>query len=627
MLRGIHKASSTWLGKALMAVVMGFLVISFAIWGIGDIFRGFGLNAVATIGGTEISIEQFRQYYNERLQQFGRQLGRPSTPEEARTLSIDRQLLGQLVAETTLDEQAKKLRLGLSDADIAKRITTDPSFRGPNGQFDQARFQQLIRQAGFTESRFIDDQRRAMLRRQIGQSVNGDIRAPSTAMAVLNQFRNEKRNIEYVTLGVAQAGEIPAPTPEELAKYFEERKALFRAPEFRKITVLSLTPGDLAKPDAVSDADAKAYYEQRKDTYGRPEEREVRQMAFPNEEDAAAARDRISKGATFDDVAKDRGMKASDTELGTVTRADIIDPAVADAAFALKSGETSAPVKGRFGIALLQVGKIEPGEEKTYEQVAAQIKTEIGSLRDKLEDERACGSTLAETAKKLGLKAITIEAVDRSGRGPDGKPVAGLPQTPNVVSAAFASDVGVDTEALQMPNGGYLYFDVTGVTPSRERSLDEVKDQVAERWRDDEIAKRLQAKADDLVGKLKAGTPFAQLASEAGLKLATAADLQRGKSGGFLPAKVVDAVFRTPKGVPASAEGDKSTERFIFRVTEIIDPTLDASSPEGKSISDTLQNSYGEDVVTEYIGRLENDFGVTVNQPAFNQVIGGGGQQ
>jgi peptidyl-prolyl cis-trans isomerase D len=234
---------------------------------------------------------------------------------------------------------------------------------------------------------------------------------------------------------------------------------------------------------------------------------------------------------------------------------------------------------------------------------------------------------LAETAKKLGLKAITIEAVDRSGRGPDGKPVAGLPQTPNVVSAAFASDVGVDTEALQIPNGGYLYFDVTGVTPSRERSLDEVKDQVAERWRDDEIAKRLQAKADDLVGKLKAGTPFAQLASEAGLKLATAADLQRGKSGGFLPAKVVDAVFRTPKGVPASAEGDKSTERFIFRVTEIIDPTLDASSPEGKSISDTLQNSFSEDVVTEYIGRLENDFGVTVNQPAFNQVIGGGGQQ
>src|SRR6516162_6485575 len=160
MLRGLHKASSTWLGKAVMAVVMGFLVISFAIWGIGDIFRGFGRNAVATIGDTEISVEQFRQFYNDRLQQLGRQLGRPITPDDARARGLDRQILGQLVAETTLDEEAKKLRLGVSEADIAKRITADPSFRGPSGQFDRNRFEQLIRQAGFTETRFVADQRR-----------------------------------------------------------------------------------------------------------------------------------------------------------------------------------------------------------------------------------------------------------------------------------------------------------------------------------------------------------------------------------------------------------------------------------------------------------------------------------
>src|SRR5690349_4157562 len=196
MLRGIHKASSTWLGKALMATVMGFLVISFAIWGIGDIFRGFGRNAVATIGGTEISIEQFRQFYNDRLQQLGRQVGRPITPDEARARGLDRQLLGQLLAETTVDEQAKKLHLGLADAEVAKRITSDPSFRGLNGQFDRTRFEQIIRQAGFTEARFIEDQRRSILRKQIAQSVTGDLRVPTAALAMLNQYQNEKRKIE-----------------------------------------------------------------------------------------------------------------------------------------------------------------------------------------------------------------------------------------------------------------------------------------------------------------------------------------------------------------------------------------------------------------------------------------------
>ncbi len=631
MLRGIHKASSTWLGRAAMAVIMGGLVVSFAIWGIGDIFRGFGLNSALKIGNTEISTEQFRQYYTDRLQQIGRQLGRPVTPDQARTLGVDRQVLGQLVAETTLNEEAKALRLGISNDEIAGRITNDPNFRGLNGQFDHSRFEQIIRQAGFTESRYVEEQRRVVLRRQIGQSIGGEFRVPVTAITALNQYQNEKRSIEYLTLGPAQVGDIPAPTPEALSKYFEERKVLFRAPEYRKLTLLSISAADLAKPDAVSDADAKNYYEQHKSNYGAPEKRELHQIVFSKPEEATAARERIAKGLSFADLAKERGLKDTDTDVGVVAKTDVIDPAVADVAFALKPGEVSAPVNGRFGSVLLQVGKIEPGNQKTYEQAAPQIKreiaenrsrTEIGNLRDKLEDERAAGSTLAETAKKLSLNSRTFEAVDRSGRGPDGKPIANLPTKPDVIAAAFASDVGVDNDPLQLGSGGYLWYDVTGITPSRERTLDEVKVQVEVHWRDDEIAKRLQAKTDDMVAKLKTGTTLAQLATESGLTVATATDLQRGKPGGFAPAKLVEAAFKTSKGAAASAAGDQETTRFAFRVTDVVEPTLDPIA--SKAIAASLQNSYADDIVGSYIARLENDFGVTINQQAVNQVIGGG---
>ena len=630
MLRGIHKATSNWFGKAVMAAVMGLLVVSFAIWGIGDIFRGFGLNSALKIGNTEISIEQFRQYYTDRLQQLGRQVGRPITPDQARATGIDRQVLSQLVAETTLDEQAKALRLGIGNDEIASRITNDPNFRGINGQFDRSRFVDIIRQSGFTEGRFVEEQRRVILRRHIALSVGGEFSVPVTAMTALNQYQNEKRAIEYLALGPAQAGDIPAPTPEVLSKFFEERKVLFRAPEYRKITLLSMSPADLAKPDAVSDADAKTYYEQHKASYGTPERRELHQIIFPNPEEAAAAHERIAKGASFADLAKERGLKDSDTDVGMVTKAEVIDPAVADAAFALKADEVSTPVQGRFGTVLLQVGKIEPGNQKTYEEVAPQIKreiaenrakTEIGNLRDKFEDERAAGATLAETAKKLGLKSRTIDAVDRSGRGPDGKPIADLPKSPDAIAAGFGSDVGVDNDPLQLPNGGYLWYDVTGITPARERTLDEVKDQVETRWRDDEIAKRLQAKTDDMLGKFKAGTTLAQLATESGLKVVTADDLQRGKPGGFAPAKLVDAAFKTIKGVPASAEGDQVTARFVFRVTDVVDPTLDPIA--SKAIATSLQNSYTDDIIGAYVTRLENDFGVTLNQQALTQVFGG----
>src|SRR6267154_6520875 len=129
MLRGLRTASSGWLGKTIMAGVVGFLVISFAIWGIGDIFRGFGRGAVASVGSTEISIEQFRTLFSERVQALGRQFRRPITPEQARAFGVDQQVLSQWMQDAALDQSASRMRLGVSDDELKRRITEEPSFR------------------------------------------------------------------------------------------------------------------------------------------------------------------------------------------------------------------------------------------------------------------------------------------------------------------------------------------------------------------------------------------------------------------------------------------------------------------------------------------------------------------
>src|SRR6201999_3654715 len=145
------KASSNWIGKAIMAVVMGVLIVSFGIWGIADIFRGFGQSTLAKVGHTEISTNEFRQTYTDRLQQIGRQFGRPLTMEQARTFGFDRQVLQQTIAEAALDEEARRLGLGQSDQETLRTVFNDPNFRGVNGSFDPARFQTMIRQLGFSE--------------------------------------------------------------------------------------------------------------------------------------------------------------------------------------------------------------------------------------------------------------------------------------------------------------------------------------------------------------------------------------------------------------------------------------------------------------------------------------------
>src|ERR1700746_2352912 len=113
MLRGLRKASSNWLGKAVMAAVMGVLVISFAIWGIGDIFRGFGRYTFAQVGATEIGSEQMRQLYRDRLQLLSRQFNRNITLDQARALGLDRTIIRQLMAEFVLGEKVGQARLAV----------------------------------------------------------------------------------------------------------------------------------------------------------------------------------------------------------------------------------------------------------------------------------------------------------------------------------------------------------------------------------------------------------------------------------------------------------------------------------------------------------------------------------
>ncbi len=629
MLRGIRTASANWLGKIVMGLVLGLIAISFAVWGIGDIFRGFGQSSLARIGGAEITVEQFRQLYTERLQQMGRQLGRPVSLDQARALGIDRQLVGQLIAEATLDQRVRALRLGISDAEMARRITADPSLRGPDGRFDRQRFEMLLRQAQTTEQRYVADQRRQMLRRQLAGTVLEGTTVPRALLEAADRYQNEQRTVEYIVLTRAQAGDIPEPTPEVLAKYYEDHKGLFRAPEYRKIVVLPLLPQERAASIEIPEADLKKAYEERRLRYVTPERRTIQQIVFKEPLEAKKASEQIAAGADFLDIAKERGLSEKDIDLGTLPQGAIIDKAVGDAAFALKENEISGPVIGRFGTMLLRVLKIEPESVRPFEEVASELKRDLAAERakaeilpiyDKIEDERSLGRLLPEAATNLKLQVRTFE-VNRQGLDPSGKPVADLPDAQRLVTSAFATDIGVENDPLQF-EGGYLWYEVSDVTPERDRPFDEVKEQVEARWREEEIATRLRAKAVQMLERLRL-SPLSELAAAEGLKVETRAEIKRGSATAPISPRALDTIFRTPKDGYGSAEGESAAELVVFRVTEIILPETDPNSEETKKLQEALNQSYAQDVFGEYLFQLQRQIGVTINENALKQVVTG----
>jgi peptidyl-prolyl cis-trans isomerase D len=628
MLRGLRQASNNWIGRILMGIVLALIAGVFVLWGIGDIFRGFGRSTVARIGSTEITVEQFRQIYNDRLQQLGRQLGRPITPDQARALRLEEQLAKQLISEGALDQRARQLRLNLSDDEIARQIMNEPAFKNTSGQFDPGRFQIYLRNSGNNEGRFAAERRRLTLRREVADMVTAEVTPPKAIGDAVNRYENEQRAIDYVVIDREKAGEVAAPTPEQIAAYFEEKKAQFRAPEYRSVVMLSVTPADIAKAADVSDADAKQYYEANKGRFGTAEKRQVEQIPFPNAEEAAVAAERLQKSEiTFAALATERGLTEKDIDLGLVTRAGLVDRPVAEAAFALPEGGTSAPVQGQFGVRLVHVSKIEPEQIKKFEEMAPEIKqaiavdrarAEISARHDKIEDERAAGSKLTEIATKLGLTARTIE-VDQSGKDPAGQPVSGLPSGVNVVANAFSSDVGVENEPLQIAGGGYVWFDVAGVTRSRERKLDEVRGAVEQRWRDDQIAERVKAKATALLDRIKTGTSFADAAAAEGLSVKTTFGLKRAGTN-MLPPQAVDAVFRAPKDGTGSANGAGPTEQVVFHLTDISVPAFNAVSFEAKRVEDAMRQSLTDDLLTQYVARLQSEFGANINMNALRTV-------
>jgi peptidyl-prolyl cis-trans isomerase D len=627
----MRASAQGWLGRLIMAVLMGVIILSFAIWGIGDIFRGFGRNDLAQVGGIEIGADTFRNAYQTELQRLQRLSRRNITNEEAHQDGLDRQVLSRLVGEATLDDQARRLGLALSDGDIKKTIVNDDNFKGMTGSFDRRMFDAFLRDEGFTEKSYMRYQSGVYLRRQIADALTAGLQLPEALLEAIFRFQMETRSVDYIVFPFSSAGPLPAPSPKELQSYFESNRQFYTVPEFRGLVVLPVTPATIAKPESVPEADARSRYEEVKnERFGSPEKRAVEQILFTSEAEAKEARAKLDSGKTFDDLLKEKNLTPKDASLGTVARSALIDKAVAEAAFSLKEGEVSLPVKAQFGTVILRAGKIMPSTIKPYADVEAEIKREIAlqraqseitRLHDAIEDQRTSGKSLTEAAESVRLEPRVISAIDAAGNDPQGAPVKDLVESTALLKAAFASDVGVDNDTLRLAGGGYEWFEVAKVEKAREKTFDEAKAELEKTWREEEAGKRLSAKTAELVKRLNGGETLAAIAAADGnLAVKHASDVRRAGSSS-LALNVVTQIFNTGVHRAGSAESEEGG-RVLFWVADSTVPPYDPQAPELTNVKADVKGGYNEDLIAQYLTKLESDVGVKLNAKAFAAATG-----
>ncbi len=627
MLNSLRNAAGTWVAKLLLLM----LVLSFAIWGItGKMMEGHGGNKVLTAGGTSVSINEFRLAYDRQANLMSQQLGQRLTRDQMKAFGLENQVLAQLVAGALLDEQARKMGLGLSKDRLAALTAEDPAFQGPDGRFNRQQFDYVLRQIGMRPDDYFANRSQVAIRQQIIEAVSDGLRAPDTFLRAVALYRGEDRTVDYVVLPKSLVEPIAAPSDEVLKAWFEDNKKNYAAPEFRKFSYVKLEPADIADEKSISDEQVREDYEKNKAHYTTPETRTIEQIVFKSPEAANAALDSIKGGATFEKIMAAEGKTEADVLLGTLAKDKIADKAVAEAAFSLAANEVSPVVQGQFGPVLLRVTEIKPEVVKPLDQVAGEIRKHLAlidanrlllEVHDNFEDARAAGDSMAEAANKTHLKLVTVDAIDRAGQRPDGTAVDSLPQPRELLQAVFQADVGADNPPLSIGAAGYVFYELEDVTPARDRTLDEVREKVVADWTKIETEKRLAEKGEELRKRLKDGTPMETLASELSQEKQTKRGLKREADDGDFGRAGVGVVFSVGQngaGLFASPTGDA---QILFKVTDVVEPAgADAHSvpEEDRKI---VARGIADDLLDELVAKLQTQYPVQINQNAITQAL------
>jgi len=627
MLDILRKAAGTWVSKLLL----GILVISFAVWGIsGTMLSGTGGSTVLTTGDTKVSVTDYRLAYDRQIQVYSQQLGQRLTREQATAIGIDGQVLAQLAAGAVLDEQARRIGLGVSRDKIAALTTEDPAFRGVSGQFDRMQFDYVLRQVGMRPEDYFRNREQVAVRQQIVEAVSDGMKAPDTFLRAVALYQGENRTIEYLTLPPSIIPPVAAPDDAVLKTWFDENKAKYAAPEYRKIAYVKLEPADISDPTAITDDQVAKDYEANKQRYTTPETRAVEQLVFASEADAKAAAEAIRGGSTFDSIVTAQGKTMADVSLGTLQKSQIADAAIADAAFSAQANQPTDVVAGAFGPVILRVTAINPEVVKPLAEVAQQIRDDLAlseanaqllDVHDRYEDARAGGSTLEEAANNLKLKVVTVEAVDRSAQAPDGTVISTLPASAELLRAAFETQANIENPSINVGSTGYVFYEVKDIIGARDRTLDEVKDKVTADWIAEESDRLFSTRVAELEKRLRDTGDIDAIATELSLTKQTKRGLRRGAEDAELGSAGVTAVFSVTQGSAGQAPTPDGVNRNLFKVTEAFEPAGAGPDSVPENNRKAFSSGMADDMLDQLVERLKGEYGVTTNPAAIQQAL------
>ncbi|HJT05628.1 MAG TPA: SurA N-terminal domain-containing protein, partial [Stellaceae bacterium] len=449
MLSAIRSKASSLPVKLLF----GLLVVAFAIWGIGDIFRNRGSDTtIATVGSRKIDQRELVQAVNDDAERLRGMFGgtRPD-PEQLKQFGIVDNALQTLVNRDLVDLEVGHLGLAVSNGAIGQAIRSNRAFLDEKGQFDPNRYKAAIANQRMTVPQFESLLRGDMVRQHLSHAIIAGFTPPAELVDTLYRSRAEHRVAEVAIVPPSAVGDPGTPSDGDLTAFYDKHKDAFRVPELRSFDVGQLLLDDVAASIDVPETKLRDEYQARAAEFHTAEQRHLQQILLPDEAKAKEAETQLASGKDFATVAKDVADATPDMiDLGFFNRDDL-PPKLADAAFAAKQNEPTQPIQDELGWHILRTIEIKPEVTQPFDAVKDKLKTEvaremagdqIAKMANEVDDALAGGAAFNEVVQRFNLKVAKVENVDANGRDSAGKEVDVPQPGTDILRTAFATDTG-----------------------------------------------------------------------------------------------------------------------------------------------------------------------------------------
>ena len=616
MLQNMREMAKSWVFKTLMML----LIISFGIWGIGDMFKGNPQQrTVAKVGNIVIPVQSLEREFQAGLPEARKVFGPDLSATKAREIGVLDRTLNIMMEHASFDQEIKRLGINVSDQSILEKLAAQPELRDKNGNFNAQLWRQMLAKGGFSERSFLDTERKNAERRLLLQTLVNNAKPPQALVDNLYRARGAKRILEVLTLRNDSVKDIPAPDDAALQEFHKQHNDFFTAPEYRSITIAKLATDDVTKDITVSDEDLKKAYETRTGDVTLPEQRDFVQVVMQDEAKAKAFAEAAKASGNLASAAKAKGLTPID--LNRVDDKSVL-PELYTTMFAMTEKQISEPVKSGLGWHVVQLKKIYPGGKLTFDEAKDKLREmlqreqsadTVASTVNKLDDSLAANHPLEEIADSLKLRVIKIPALDKKGTDMEDKEPAELPLKEEVLNVAFAQAAGETSQVLDDKKGNYVVVRTDDIAPAHVVEFEAVKNQVVKAWKEDQQAKLATAKAEDIAKQLRDGAKAISFASQSGIDVRFSKPISLlDENDPDLAAKDLPKILVMKKGDIITSTGPD--KQYVLRLAEVA--AVDPAKPDAalEKVVDDVHERMPVELVDEYSKFLHQRYPIRINE-------------